>query len=220
MTSAGNLCDDNKANFNSCSHRKLRILVVDYGYVDSMTGAANRHLSLLHTLGTLGHDLYRAALRVGPTKNLPHETSAIFSRFQIQQHSKRLMDYKSGSVEEYVSLVRSWIPDVVILTLWFCGPTLNVTVPGYLLRAHRSQQLPGRVIIESSDVHALREEYFNNDANGILNAPLMASRYLSVMQQEEAKMYMLSDAIFSISDRDKRNMVNLVEKVVSRSGKI
>jgi hypothetical protein len=34
-------------------------------------GAANRHLGLLSVLGVLGHNILRAALRVGPTKNLP-----------------------------------------------------------------------------------------------------------------------------------------------------
>ena len=211
------LCDGRSTSYSSCLHSKLRILVIDYGYVDSMTGAANRHLGLLYALGALGHDVYRAALRVGPTKDLPDEAKKVFSLFRIRQHPKRLLNFKSGSVEEYVSLVREWKPDIIVQTLWFCGPTLNATVPGYLLSVHKSLRLPGRVIIESSDVHSVREEYFSNNSYS-RKFEQKSSKDLTVMRQEEARIYLTSDAIFAISDRDKGNMVDLVERVINKQG--
>ena len=163
----------------SCQRMKLRILVVDYGFVDSMTGAANRHLGILTTLGALGHTVKRAALRVGKTKRLPPLAEGVFESMSIEQHSKRLLNFKTGSLDEYVSLVRSWDPDLVVMVLWFCGPTLNITTPGQLLSRHRTEHFRARVVIESSDVHSLREEHL-----GYMNKRPAeeADKHLALMQ--------------------------------------
>ena len=84
----------------SCtSDRKLKILVVEYGFVDAMTGAANRHLGLLTVLGSLGHSIKRASLRVGMTKKLPPLAKGVFEGMRIEQHPKRLLNYRSGSTD-------------------------------------------------------------------------------------------------------------------------
>ena len=73
----------------SCvAKRKLKLLVIEYGFVDAMTGAANRHLGLLTVLGSLGHTIKRASLRVGMTKKLPPLAKGVFEGMHIEQHPK------------------------------------------------------------------------------------------------------------------------------------
>ena len=102
------LCDDfaNSGNrgvkneYVSCTAaRKLKILVVEYGFVDAMTGAANRHLGLLTVLGSLGHTIKRASLRVGMTKKLPPLAKGVFEGMSIDQHPKRLLNFRTGSTD-------------------------------------------------------------------------------------------------------------------------
>ena len=173
--------DAGTGNFLSChgTNRKLRILVVDYGFVDSMSGASNRHLGVLATLGALGHRVKRAALRVGQTKKLPQLAKGVFRGMQIEQHPKRLLNFKTGSVDEYVSLVRTWDPDLVVMSLWFCGPSLNSTTPGHLLSRHKAEGLRASIVVESSDVHSLREEYLGYMQK---RTPSEAADHLTTMQ--------------------------------------
>jgi hypothetical protein len=122
-----------------------------------MTGASNRHLGLLYTLAYLGHSVKRAALRVGPNKILPGPAKLIFENMKISQHNKRLLNNRKNDLQEYVSLVLDWKPDLVIMTLWFCGPTIDFTVPGYLINIHKSKKLTAKILIESSDVRKQSE---------------------------------------------------------------
>ena len=192
----------------SCTNKKLRILVLDYGFVDSMTGAANRHLGLLYCLGALGHDIKRAALRVGPTKDLPELAKPVFDNMHISQHPKRMLNFRTSSIDEYLHLVRSWDPDLVVMTLWFCGPSINATTPGFLLAKHKELGLRAKVVIESSDVHSMREDYLRKFSLGGVT-----EKELAAMREEESRIYLASDGVLAISEQDKQN----IETLMSRS---
>lgn len=113
--------------------------------------------------------------------------------------------------QEYVTLVNEFNPDLVILTLWFCGPALNATTPGYLLRRHRQEGFRAKVVVESSDVHSLREEHLAHFYN-TKKSQNEQRKYLEIMQIEESKMYQDADGVWAISDADKRNMLALISK--------
>ena len=83
---------------------KLKLLVIEYGFVDAMTGAANRHLGLLTVLGSLGHTIKRASLRVGMTKKLPPLAKGVFEGMHIEQHPKRLLNFRHGSTDVSVGI--------------------------------------------------------------------------------------------------------------------
>ena len=55
------LCEGSSSHgaYVSCRKgaKKLRVMVVDWGVVDAGTGASNRHLEILASLGMLGHDV-------------------------------------------------------------------------------------------------------------------------------------------------------------------
>ena len=86
--------------YASCTAKsKLKLLVIEYGFVDAMTGAANRHLGLLTVLGSLGHTIKRASLRVGMTKKLPPLAKGVFENMLIGQHPKRLLNFRTGSTD-------------------------------------------------------------------------------------------------------------------------
>ena len=106
FTNSTNESDDMSGHkYLSCvTKRKLKLLVIDYGFVDAMTGAANRHLGLLTVLGSLGHIIKRASLRVGMTKKLPPLAKVVFDGMHIEQHSKRLLNFRHGSTDVSVGI--------------------------------------------------------------------------------------------------------------------
>ena len=107
----------------------------------------------------------------------------------------------------------------MILTLWFCGPTLNATTPGYLLRRHRQEGFRAKVVVESSDVHSLREEHLAPFYN-FRRTPQKQSEHIKIMQLEESRLYAEADGVWSISDTDKWNMLSLTTKYGNMGGSV
>jgi hypothetical protein len=100
-------------SLHSCrSARKLRILVVDWGIVDRRTGAANRHLEILSSLGMLGHMIMRGAIRArhSNVSNMDSVTQQVFRGMQIDQVEKKLHYYPANSVEEYKCTLKAFDP--------------------------------------------------------------------------------------------------------------
>jgi hypothetical protein len=160
----------------SKSLRKLKILVVDWGIIDTGTGASKRHLGILASLAYLGHEVTRAAARVGTKKQpLDSKIEAFLKKSGIKLYKPRLVNGKKHSASSYVSLVKALQPDVVFMTLWFCGETLSDTTPGYLLKAHRKANLQAKVIVESSDVHAARLKHQIDFLSGDKGSPWFGS---------------------------------------------
>ena len=219
------LCREYSKEFKSCQSRKLKILVIDWGHVDSNTGAANRHLGLLSALGSLGHEITRASLKVGETKKLPVPAQSVFESMEIMQSKKRLLKplgstQKGYTVEEYIRIIEKNAPDLVIMTLWFCGPSVNATVPGYLLPIHRKLKLRPLVAIESSDVHSHRQEQLKDylslskrDRDKYGTVESMAIE----MRSQERDYYRDADGVLAISDHDKQLMSSLLIEGYSHS---
>jgi hypothetical protein len=74
----------------------------------------------------------RGAIRARSTARhqLPAAAKEVFEELDIQQVAKKLHHYPTRSAQEYKDVVTTYDPDVVLLTLWFCGPSLNDTTPG------------------------------------------------------------------------------------------
>ena len=212
------LCEGaDKSRYFSCraGGRKLKVLVVDWGIVDAGTGASNRHLEILASLGMLGHTVLRGAIRARAvaTTQLPPAAKSVFEDLDIRQVKKKLHHYPSLSADEYVRTLADFDPDAVILTLWFCGPTLNDTTPGYLIDAHRQAGHRAKLIIESSDVHTLREEWTIADGPELsMQGREPREARASRMKALETRFYsrMAADAVVAISFEDREKMRHML----------
>jgi len=267
----GYLCDGvNEHQYESCKNKK-KILVVDWGYVDSGTGAANRHLEMISLLGGLGHYVFRGAVQVRETPKLPSPANVVFDKLQIRQVRKKLTGYVTitqpvrnktshaaaaaaanstvklskvpyfrSNVTVFEEFVKSWKPDMIIVSLWFCGATMHDTAPAYLLPIHEMLKKPkfssyeSKFVIETSDVHSLRKKRFINEppprppkSRGM--SPRQDAKVLAQLAQRdpvkdaedlqkiELKLLSRADGVLTISHEDRTYLETLDDNLKKKN---
>jgi len=195
---------------------------VEWGIVDTNTGASNRHLEILASLGALGHKVYRGNVRARRVTedSLPPLARNIFDGYNISLVKNKLYNYPAKSAQPFKRLVENIDPDVIILTLWFCGETLHDSTPGYLLDAFRESGHRAKIIVESSDVHSVVAARWQLEGQKNIkvtegdhlsktkNHPRKRQQreHLNLLSNLESYFYKKSDAVISISYEDRTRM--------------